>query len=305
MRSGTFLQPGETTGCVGCHEERLSAVPNATRSAWMRPPDEPRSWFGAPRDFNYLTEVQPVFDRHCVSCHDHGKEAGQALNLAGDLGLLFNTSYLELHRRSAVRWQPDKPGEKKLLVKAVHDGPPAVLPPYAWGSHRSRLVEVLAGEHHDVKVSQEDFERVVTWIDLNAPYYGSYTSIYPENAFGRSPLDDVLLERLCDLVDREVDELKHDPELQLSFTRPRLSPILGQFDGPTDPRYGEALAIIEAGKNQLARQPREDTLGPDARPRIARDTRRHEIHLARQQAEAAARRAVVEGRKVYAGRPGE
>ena len=34
-----------------------------------------------------LTEDQPAFDKHCVSCHDYGQEAGKRLNLAGDLGL--------------------------------------------------------------------------------------------------------------------------------------------------------------------------------------------------------------------------
>jgi len=27
MRSVTYLQPGETTGCVGCHESRTTAPP--------------------------------------------------------------------------------------------------------------------------------------------------------------------------------------------------------------------------------------------------------------------------------------
>ena len=40
-----------------------------------------------------------MFDRHCVRCHDYGQPAGEKLNLAGDLGLVFNTSYLELHRQ--------------------------------------------------------------------------------------------------------------------------------------------------------------------------------------------------------------
>ena len=152
MRSGTTLQPGEQAGCVGCHESRRSSLPiDAPSQAMRRPPSPLKSWYGPPREFNYLSEVQPVWDKHCVECHDYGKEAGDVLNLAGDLGLAFNTSYLDLRIRSPVRWHADAPGEAKALVKAVDDGPPQVLPPYAWGSHRSRLADVILGEHYDVK----------------------------------------------------------------------------------------------------------------------------------------------------------
>ncbi|MDQ1255523.1 MAG: hypothetical protein QG656_115, partial [Candidatus Hydrogenedentes bacterium] len=196
MRSGTMIQPGETTGCVGCHEQRLASIPNrAQPAALRRPPDTLEPWYGPSRDFNYLTEVQPVFDRYCVKCHDYGKKAGETLNLAGDLGLAFNTSYIELRSRSATRWYPDKPDQDKIYVKAVDDGPPEVLPPYAWGSHRSKLVDVIRNGHKRVEMDRESLERIVTWIDLNAVYYGSYASTHPDNLFGRSPLNDEQVKR--------------------------------------------------------------------------------------------------------------
>ena len=48
------------------------------------------------------------------------------------------------------------------------------VPPYSLGSHRSRLVELLKAGHYDVKLSQEEWIKLVTWIDCGAPYYGSY-----------------------------------------------------------------------------------------------------------------------------------
>ena len=294
MRSGTIVQPGETTGCVGCHEHRLSAVPNGARSAWAKQPMKLQAWFGEPREFNYLTEVQPVFDRHCVSCHDYGKEAGEAINLAGDLGLVFNTSYLELHRRSAVRWSPDIPGEAKKLIKAVHDGPPQVLGPYAWGSHRSRLIEVMRSEHYDVKLTAEEIDRVVTWIDLNAPYYGSYATVYGANPFGRSPLTGPELHRLGELVGAKLWETKSEMRgSQVNFTRPALSPCLSVFTSTDDAKYREALAIIEIGQQRLAAQPREDMLGTGAAPLRPEDLSRDERHRLQIEAEAAARRGLT------------
>jgi hypothetical protein len=274
-----------------------------------RSPSPLEPWYGPPREFNYLTEVQPVLDRHCVRCHDSGQPAGESLNLAGDLGLVFNTSYLELHRKSARRWYPDPPETPKLLIKAVHDGPPDVLPPYAWGSHRSRLIDLVQKDHYDVKLSREDLERLVTWIDLNAPYYGSYYSVYRDNVYGRAPLDDRQMARLAELTglpyrnpaDHVTLNFQQIPgtELdgsQVNFTHPERSPCLAKLD-KQDPRYQEALAIILAGNRQLAKQPREDQLGSAARPIAEIERRRCEQCERQMAAEREARQAISRERE--------
>jgi len=293
MRSGTLVQPGEISGCVGCHEYRQASVPNHTRLAWIKPPARLLPWYGEERNFNYLTEVQPVFDKNCTSCHDYGKPAGEILNLSGDLGLAFNNSYIELQHRSALRWYADKPNAPKLLVKAVHDGPPAVLPPYAWGSHRSRLVDVLRENHNGIHLSTEEIDRIVTWIDLNTPYYGSYTSVYPDNLFGRSPLNNGQLKelnRLTGVAFRKDTEIKGS---QVNFTRPELSRCLSGLKDKNDPRYLKALAIIEKGRQQLKTLPREDMTGPAAKPQTAADISRRDRHLKQVEAEAASRRNIL------------
>jgi hypothetical protein len=75
MRSLSYVQPGQTLACVGCHEHRDSAplparMPLAAlRDASPLTPDPDGSW---PLRFDQL--VQPVLDRHCVSCHKRGVE---------------------------------------------------------------------------------------------------------------------------------------------------------------------------------------------------------------------------------------
>ncbi|HOX38403.1 MAG TPA: hypothetical protein PL033_10490 [Candidatus Brocadiia bacterium] len=297
MRSGTTIRPGERAGCAGCHENRLTSAPNPRQPlAMKRQPDKLESWHGPAREFNYLTEVQPVFDRYCVKCHDYGKPGSAKLNLSGDLGLVFNTSYLELRRKSAVRWFPDKPGDAKLLVKAVDDGPPDVLPPYAWGSHRSRIVDVIRSGHNDVKMDRESFERIVTWIDLNAVYYGSYATAWPDNPFGRSPLDGGQVARLSELTGITLHETSSEMQgSQVNFTRPELSPCLARLK-EGDPKRAEALAIIRRGAAILAETPRADMPGF----RIVRETetRQQKKYDARLELEAQTRRAIIEGRKV-------
>ena len=281
MRSGTTVRPGETLSCAGCHEHRISNPIDQSRLplALRRTPDRLRPWHGSERNFSYTQEVQPIFDAHCVSCHDYGKEAEESVNLCGDLGLAFNVSYLELRGKSAVRWFPDAPGAKKLLVKAVDDGPPEVLPPYAWGSHRSRLVDVLREEHYGVRLSPEELDRVITWIDLNAPYYPTYASNYPDNLFGRSPLNGSELARLQTLtgvpVAIENGAWNRLQGTQVNFTRPEESVCLRGFKDKNDPKYREAVAIIERGMARLEERPRADMpgfspKGPSDLQRLAR-----------------------------------
>lgn len=263
MRSGTMTRPGEVLSCLGCHENRLSAFHQPQLSqALRRAPSPIKEWYGPPRDFNYLTEVQPVFDRYCVSCHDYGQPAGDALNLSGDLGLAFNTSYLALRTKSAYRWFPDSSENQKLLVKAVDDGPAEILPAYSWGSSRSRLVDVIRGGHQHIQMDKESFDRIVTWIDMNAPYYGSYASNYPGNVFGRSPLDDRQIEELRELTGVLVGDMSTELQgSQCNFTRPELSPCLRGLKEKNPENYVKALAILQEGKSMLEKKPRMDMPG--------------------------------------------
>jgi len=48
------------------------------------------------------------------------------------------------------------------------------LPPRALGSHASKFIAAARGPHHDVKLSQAELVRLITWADANGPYYGTY-----------------------------------------------------------------------------------------------------------------------------------
>jgi hypothetical protein len=247
MRSGTLVQPGEVIGCIGCHEDRRTAPP--VTAFTLGTPARLEGWFGPPREFNYRVEVQPVFDQHCVSCHDYGQPAAEKLNLAPDRDLVFNTSYNELWR--------------KQYVQVVGAGPADHQPPQAWGSHASKLGRTLLDRYRD-QLTAEEFERIVTWIDLNAPYYPSYASAYPNHLAGRSPLDDRQLARLEELTGVPLRGLAgHHKNRgpQITFDRPELSLCLAGLSDPADPKRVEALALIRAGADQLAECPEADAPG--------------------------------------------
>jgi hypothetical protein len=288
MRSGTTIQSGEQTGCVGCHENRRTAPPPSKMKlslALQRPPDNMNGWYGPARKFNYMAEVQPVFDKYCIRCHDYGKKAGRKLNLARDRTPFFNTSYTEL-------WL-------KKYIKSIGGGPAQIQQPYSWGSHVSKLIEVIRKGHRKVKLDKESFDRLITWIDINGPYYPHYATAYPENLAGRSPLTNEQTERVVKLTGVNIRGLgQHSRGIgpQISFDRPHLSPCLQNFQDHNDPNYLETLAIIQAGKDMLASQPRADMPGFVA---CRLDRQRQEKYAARLQAERRGRQAIRNEQKTY------
>ncbi len=296
MRSGTCVQSGERAACVGCHEERRTAPPARLALAdlglplaWRRPPSRLEDWYGPPREFGFMAEVQPVFNRRCVSCHDYGQEAGRKLNLAPDRTLTFNTAYAELWRKGYLR--------------CVGAGPAEIQPAYSWGAQASKLVQVLRQPgtpgHEQLQLTPEELDRIVTWVDLNGVYYPTYACAYPDSLTGRIPLDANQLARLGQLTGQDWTQQRSfgsNPGPEVSFDRPELSPILAGFADQNDPRYREALAIIQAGRDQLARRPRADMPGfVPSEP----DQRREAKYALRRQIELDNREAIRQGKQLF------
>ena len=250
--------------------------------ALRRAPSKLEGWYGPPREFNYLAEVQPVFNKHCLSCHDFGQKAAHVAILAGDRDLVFNVSYNELWR--------------KKLIQVVGAGPPETQPAYSWGAHASKLGQTLL-KNWKQKLTREEFARVVTWMDLNAPYYPSFASAYPDNLAGRSPLDDRQLARLEALTGVPLRQLAghaNNRGPQVCFERPELSPCLNALTDLADPKRQEALALIRTGTEALARQPEADGTGFSP---CTLDAWREQKYLARRAIEDQNREAIRTGRR--------
>ena len=287
MRSGTVIQPGEAQGCIGCHDDRkLAPHPTGARMpvAFMRAPDTLNGWQGEPaKMFNYLAEVQPVFNAKCMSCHDTGGTGATKVVLAGDKGICFNASYAELWR--------------KKYTGAIGAGPAAVQQAKSWGSYASTLVQTLLGSHTNrVTLTASEFDRIVTWVDLNAVYYPSYAANYPGNAGGRSPLTSAQLSQITSYTGKNVsnaDSVKSGGEL-IWFDRPEQSPCLSGVIGTN---YTNALALIQAGQAALMTKPREDMTNCVLSTAI--DLWRENKYQTRLFREAMNRAAITAGAKVY------
>ncbi|MHC4997011.1 MAG: hypothetical protein ACYTGQ_18380, partial [Planctomycetota bacterium] len=123
----------------------------------------------------------------------------------------------------------------------------------------SNLIRVIESNHYDAKLSKEELRKIITWVDLNAPYYPSYASSYPNNLFGRSPLNDEQLDRLGQLTGLKFKDQKN--VTQITFDRPQLSPCLESIPDKNSFEYREAVAIIKQGAASLTRLPRPDSPG--------------------------------------------
>ncbi len=167
MRTFINLMPGESRSCIGCHELRHKApkLTTANPLALDHPIQTlaPQPGDTGPRTVHYARDVQPIFDRHCVSCHG-GRKPKAELDLAHELTDKFSRSYETIFEKQLVSFLQGGFGSANVPAE----------PPLTFGSHQSKLVERIRKAPCKANLTREEFIRIVTWIDANAPYYGTH-----------------------------------------------------------------------------------------------------------------------------------
>jgi hypothetical protein len=162
MRSVVQLQPGETRGCIGCHDHRAVAPSGKMLAAVRREPEPPQPPPWGTDAFSYARIVQPVWDAQCLRCH--GPTDPRGFNLAGTLDTeRVPASYRTLIERGWVhhfsyQWQEEH-------HKAE---------PLTFGTLKSRLWPLLDAGHYEVKLTEEEQRRIKCWTDLNCPLWPDY-----------------------------------------------------------------------------------------------------------------------------------
>jgi hypothetical protein len=160
MRSLTYLQPGETASCVGCHEHRMTAPPPGSRAP-VRSPVAITPGPEGSRPLSFARLVQPVLDRHCVECHGGEKPSGGVMLTDQPQGH-YTAAYHALVKQ--VRFSAwGRPDNGEPLTRPGH-----------FGAVNSPLLKMLKAGHEEVSLSADDYERLVTWIDANALFYGTF-----------------------------------------------------------------------------------------------------------------------------------
>lgn len=184
MQSATYVHPGEKLTCQGCHEPA-----NGTPEAPARPPialmREPTKLIpdvegSSPVSFPRL--VQPVLDKHCVSCHVKNK--GKAPDLGGDPAKwkrtgygggqrTWSASYISLTTGKFNEGSPT-PGFAFAFSARPPDRTPTQTTPGQFGARASRLYQMLLKGHHGVKLSTEELRRITLWLDCNSVFFSAY-----------------------------------------------------------------------------------------------------------------------------------
>jgi len=271
MQSFVTVMPGETTGCVGCHEQRTDTarpLARATVKALVRRPSKIEPIADVPEVFDFPRDVQPIIDDHCLRCHSYEKPDGGVI-LTGDRGPTYSHAYVTLMSQGLVSHGRDADGNR---------------PPRTLGSSASRLMDYLDGSHHDVELSPHEVTMVRLWIESGAPYAGTYAALGTGMVRVRS-LGDVTKKRCSGC---HKGRLPGHEELRYNLTRPEKSLILlaplakaagghgtckteadggrspkagSTFSDRQDPDYLAILAAVEEAKRRLDEIKRFDMPG--------------------------------------------
>jgi len=164
MQSFVSVAPGEVTSCAGCHENRTKTAPvmrTRVLQAMKRPPSRIKRFEGYPDVLDFNRDIQPIFDEHCVKCHNPVKFKGK-LSLAGDLGVNWSLPFYQMFAR--------------LLVADGRNGY-GNQPPRTIGTSASPLMKKLTPAHNKVKVTPSQWRTMWLWIESAAPYAGSYGAL--------------------------------------------------------------------------------------------------------------------------------
>jgi len=181
MRTFVQASPGVTRSCIGCHEHKFSAARNmGNKPILKREPVKlaPESWGSGFVD--YPTMVQPVLDKHCVSCHGGEKGIDAGLDLTGGWTEHFSISYENLANRRRTQVTADliagidcMNGTARWSAKR--------FPPRSHGSGAAPLARILV-EGHDGQIknlTRTERDLLLAWIDTNGLYHGTWD--YTEN----------------------------------------------------------------------------------------------------------------------------
>ena len=186
MRSWLVGQPGEHVSCTGCHESANSIydVPPlpGTPTALTPPATRGPAW-------SFMREIQPILSRRCAGCHnDQTTDTDMAMegrygkqNLRGRRPNLASLTPTILPYRDGLN-----PGGAGAFTRSYHDLNPYVrrpgpesdnhlLNPGEYAANTSPLIQLLRKGHHGVTLTDAEWRTLYTWIDLNAPFWGTWT----------------------------------------------------------------------------------------------------------------------------------
>jgi len=178
MRTATYLQPGEETSCVGCHEPRTSSPTIRPSTAAgktvleLEPPAGPQYEGG----FSFAKTVQPVLDRYCTGCHGLQETAAE-IDLVGTIDATEENVAETFHQLLPSTAYSSLTGDDRFVKIAQYGRETWYSQPQDYFAHGGKLAQLLLEGHEtvDINLDPESRQRIVDWLDLNAQFYGTYS----------------------------------------------------------------------------------------------------------------------------------
>jgi len=162
MRSLTYVQPGQTLSCIGCHEPRQHAPGGSAPLAFQREPsrlklDVEGTW---PLRFDAL--VQPVLDKQCAACHGPAappESAAAKFDLSSEKAWQTLIGYAD--------------NDLSTLVFERDASVPGFSP-----ARESKLLKYLTTDpqHREIALTDDDLRRLITWIDTYGQTQGAFSA---------------------------------------------------------------------------------------------------------------------------------
>ncbi|MGL6193440.1 MAG: SUMF1/EgtB/PvdO family nonheme iron enzyme, partial [Thermoguttaceae bacterium] len=233
MRSWMTAMPGELLQCNGCHETQNTTPPIISQTiALHKEPAAIKPYYDGVNliseneedrkvpvlGFSFAREVQPVLDKYCVSCHDgsHEKDVKTAIVQETSVGTALDGKPFPISLRGDVMikgWSSDISGNvgyipnvggkfsvaydnlQRFVRRSGIESDYEMFVPMEYAANTTELYQILKNGHYGVELDPQSWEKIVTWIDMNTPYHGSWSEI-----LGKQRVEHIAKRRL-DLLD--------------------------------------------------------------------------------------------------------
>ena len=242
MRSWSTLMPGEHLSCIGCHEDEGTAPVNTKQTMAMKKgPQTLTPFYGPPRGFSFVKEVQPILDQHCISCHDGLEGDDKAFSLLSrpyhdtSAKRFWSEAYLAL-TGSMPQSQARGKSDRDVVNWIDSQSPPSMLPPKHRGAITSGLMKILSEGHGKTQLDKEAMHKIAAWIDLGVPFCGDYLEA---NAWNQDDMDKYMrYQRKREALAREdhenIERLfaeQHNTSIKMPAPEPRYQDYLAAGPG--------------------------------------------------------------------------
>ncbi|MBQ2821151.1 MAG: SUMF1/EgtB/PvdO family nonheme iron enzyme [Thermoguttaceae bacterium] len=126
------------------------------------------------RGFSFQQQIQPILEKHCLKCHDQDAPENLRAEPSFRNGVPVPAMEGGNSYNTLSRFSPSYYNLRRYVRTPTKESQMPVLKPYEFHVESTILGQILRQGHHDVQLSDADWARLNTWIDLNCPYYGSW-----------------------------------------------------------------------------------------------------------------------------------